>query len=428
MTRFKPMRNQHKQVLKALKTFLKSPKTVLMPPDTIAKKYSRTYLGCVTLFALVGYAALLLFPFLLLTGLVNIYQALTVDNSIDWMNVILGLVIAAISGLVSYRSLQYKPVTPQGVTLMEDKAPELFNLVEQIRLHFQRPTIHRIVITSDYQLDIVKTPHWALPVWSMNTLVIGLPVLQCLSAKHFECMLARRFGQFSNRRSALTNWLYQLRAIWPQYHVSYTKQRTPGIEPLKRFFAVYAPLYASFSVHAARRDELNADSYALEQYNDEIVREVITTDAACRFYLHTRYWPAVNKIAALETKSPPTPHKKMAAAVLANLKGDKLQELVDETFQAASDAKDPVPALLDRIHNIGHDHPHMNDFHEPSAAAQYLNATLNNVITVIDKLWLKTWLENRKKQNPQPHEQLVATQATSPHFSPGSREQAQDGA
>lgn len=406
MARFKLIRNLQKPAVK-------SPGTLLISPSALAKKYPRTYLGCVTLFALVGYAALLLFPFLSLTGLVNIYQALMVDNSIDWMNATLWLAIAAISSLISYRCLQYKAVMPQGVTLMEDKAPELFNLVEQLRSHFQRPTIHRIVIASDYQLDIVKTPHWALPVRSMNTLVIGLPVLQCLSAKHFECMLARRFGQFSNRRNALTNWLYQLRAIWPQYHASYSKQGTPGIEPLKWVFAIYAPLYASFSIHAARQDELNADSYALEQYNDEIVREVITTDAACRFYLHTRYWPAVNKIAALETRSPPTPHKKMAAVVLANLKGEKLQELVNETFQAASDAKDPLPALLNRVHNIGHDRPHMNDFHEPSAAAQYLNATLNNVIAVIDKLWLKTWLENRKKQNQQPHERVVATQASS---------------
>ena len=407
MTRFKLMRKLRKLVVK-------SPKTLSISPKALANTYPRTYLGFVTLFALVGYAALLLFPLTVLTGLVSIYQALMVDNSIDWMNAILWLVIAAICTLVSYRCLQYKPVTPLGVTLMEDKAPELFNLVEQLRSHFQRPTIHRIVIASDYQLDIVKTPHWALPVGSMNTLVIGLPVLQCLSAKHFECMLARRFGQFSNRRSVLTNWLYQLRAIWPQYLASYTKQRTPGIEPLKWFFAVYAPLYASFSIHAARQCELNADSYALEQYNDEIVREVITTDAACRFYLRTRYWPAVNKIAALETKSPPTPHKKMAAVVLANLKGEKLQELVNETFQAASDAKDPLPALLHRIHNIGHDRPHMNDLHEPSAATQYLKATLNSVITVIDKLWLKTWLENRKKQIQQPGERVVATQASSP--------------
>jgi len=410
MTRFKLMRNLHKQAVK-------SPKTLLKTPESIAKKYPRFYLGCVTLFALMGYAAVLLFPLLLLTGLVTIYQALTVDNSIHLINILLWLVIAAISGLISYRYVQYKPVTPSGIALMEDKAPELFNLVEQIRLRFKRPAIHRIVITSDYQLDIVKTPHWALPVWSMNTLVIGLPVLQCLSAKHFECMLARRFGQFSERSSTLTNWLYQLRAIWPQYHRSYTQQKTPGIEPLRWFFAVYAPLYTSVSVHAARRDELNADSYALELYNDEMVREMITADAVCRFYLDTRYWPAVSKIAALATKSPPTPHNKMAAAVLANLKGEKLQELVDETLQAASDPKDPVPALQDRIRNIGHDHPHMNDFHDPSAATQHLSAALNNVISVVDKLWLTTWLENRKKQNQQPHQQVIATRTSSPSAS-----------
>jgi len=328
------------------------------------------------------------------------------------------LVISVISGLICYRCMQYKPVALVGLTLVEDKAPELFNLVEQIRSHYKRPKIHRIVITSDYQLDIVKTPYWALPVWSMNTLMIGLPALQCLSAKHFECLLARRFGQFSKRNNLITNWLYQLRAIWPQYHSSYSKQKTPGIEPLKWFFAVYAPLYASVSVHAARRDELNGDAYAMELYNDEVVREMITTDAVCRYYLENRYWPAVNKIAALQTKSQPSPHKKMAPAVLANLKAEKLNEIVNETVRTAPDPTDPLPALKDRIQSIGHDQPHMNEFRDPSAAAQYLNSALNIVITIVDKLWLQTWLENRKQHSQQPQEQeqeqVMRAQASSP--------------
>jgi hypothetical protein len=407
MTRFELMRNMHKQLFK-------SPKTLLISPKALIHTYPRIYLAFVTIFALLGYAAVLLSPALLLTGLVSIFQAFTVNNAIDWINVLLWLLISVISGLICYRSMQYKPVAPVGLTLIEDKAPDLFNLVEQVREHYKRPKIHRIIITSDYQLDIVKTPHWALPVWSMNTLMIGLPALQCLSAKHFECLLARRFGQFSKRNNPLTNWLYQLRAIWPQYHKSYTKQKTPGIEPLRWFFAVYAPLYTYVSVHAARRDELNGDAYAMELYNDEVVREMITTDAVCRYYLQSRYWPAVNKIATLETKSPPAPHKKMAAAVLANLKEEKLQEVVNETFQAASDPADPVPALQDRIQNIGHDHPHMNDFRNPSAAVQYLGSALNIVTTIVDKLWLQTWLENRKKHSQQPREQVMATQTTDP--------------
>ncbi len=411
MSRFEHMRKLPMQLFR-------SPKTLLVSPKTFIHKYPGIYLAGLTLFAFLGYAAVLIFPVLLLAGLASIYQALTVENAIDWMSLFIWLMVSALNGVVCYRCMQYKSVAPVGLTLMEEKAPELFNLVEQIGANVKGPKIHRIVITSDYQLDIVKTPYCALPVWSMNTLTIGLPALQCLSAKHFECLLARRLGQFSKRNNPIANWLYQLRAIWPQYRQSYSRQKTPGIEPLRWFFAVYAPLYASISVLAARRDELNGDRYAMELYNDEIVREMITTDAVCRHYLQSRYWPAVNKIAALETKAPPVPHRKMAAAVLANLKAENLKMLVNETVQTASNPKDPVPALQDRLQNIGHEHPFMNDFRDPSAAVRYLGAALLVVITVVDKLWLQTWLENRKKHDQQPqqkeHEQLMGVQASNP--------------
>lgn len=376
-------------------------------------KYPRCYLGCATLFALFGYAFVLLFPILSLSGIVKIYQGLTTGSTIDWLNILLWLAISIITGFISYRYARFKPSAPAGLTLTEDNVPELFSTLEQIRTQFKRPSIHRIIITSDYELDIIKTPRWAIPVWSLNTLVIGLPVLQCMTVRQFECMLARRFGQFSKRTNLLTNWLYQLRAIWQQYRESYIRQKSLGTEPMKWFFSLYAPLYCSFSACAARRDELNADSYAMELYNDEVVREMITTDAVYRFYLKKRYWPAVHKIAELETKSSPTPHKKMAAAVHANLKGEKLHKLVDETFKATHEAHDPVPSLPKRIQNIGHDHPQMNDFEGPPAAVHYLGASMNGIIVVIDELWRKTSFDNRKKRQLQIHKQAMTTQTSS---------------
>jgi hypothetical protein len=381
--------------------------------EDVIQKYPRIYLGGVTLLALAGYAVILLFPLLLLAGIMGIYQALTADNNIAWQSASLWLVIAIISGLISYRYLQYKPSPPVGLTLIEDKAPGLFRLVQEMRSHFKRPVIHRIVVTPDYELDIIKTPRWALPLWSMNTLVIGLPVLQCLTVRQFECIVARRLGQFSKRENPLSNWLYQLRAIWQQYLESYRQHKGPGIEPMKWIFSAYAPLYSACSVYAARRDELNADVYAMELYNDEEVCEMVTADAVCRHYLHKRYWPAVYKIAAIETKTLPAPHRKMASAVHAILKGENLAKLIDETVKEKQERKNPAPILQARIQNIGHSCPYMNEFDGTAAAEHYLGSSMNRVIALIDKLWLKTLLEERKKQHHQKHTHTVSTPATS---------------
>ena len=360
--------------------------------EPLTHKFPRLYLGCITLLALFGYAFVLLFPLLVLAGLLNIYLELATNDVTNWQSVLTWFAIVSIAALVSYRSTQMRPKPPAGLTLVEDKAPELFKLVQQHCNYFKRPAIHRIVVTTQYELDIIKTPLWALPVWSTNTMIIGLPVLQSLSPKQFECVVARRIGQFSKRYNSLTNWLYQLRAIWQQYRVSYSQQKGFGIEPLKWFFSAYAPLYAKSSLYAAWLDELNADTYAMQLFNDEEVLEMITADALCRWYLHNQFWPAVYKIASIETKSLQTPHTKIASTVHAIKSGDRLDILIDKVYRQKPPSIQAIPSLQDRIRNIGHELPRMGKDTTENAAVFYLGASVKSVVGIIDKLWLKCFV------------------------------------
>jgi hypothetical protein len=262
--------------------------------DTSIMHYPQFYLGLVLLTALIGYTYILLFPVLAILGILNMYEALTTDV-IDWLTVSIWMVVTIIGTFVSYRIIQVKIAPPTGLKLSEDKAPELFKLLQQLRDHYKRPEIHSIVITAEYELDIIKTPRWGLPIWSSNTMVIGLPVLQCHSREHFICMAERRIGQFSKRGNPVTNWLYQLRSIWHLLHLTYKKNKTFGTELLRGFFYLFASFYDMVSTIAAKFDELKADGYLMEGHNDEVVREMMTADTIYRWYLQNEYWPAVYK-------------------------------------------------------------------------------------------------------------------------------------
>jgi len=382
--------------------------------ESLIHKFPRFYLGCIVLLAVSGYAIVLLFPLSILVGLINLYEVFVFGDASNWQYVLIWLTVVLVAALVSYRITQIKPKPLVGLTLAEEKAPELFKLVQRHHNYYKRPAIHRIVITANYELDIIKTPMWALPVWSTTTMIIGLPVLQSLSPQQFECVVARRIGQFSKRYNPVTNWLYQLRSIWQQYRVIYSKQKGFGIEPLKWYFTAYAPFYTTVSLYAARLDELNADTYAMELFNDEEVLEMITVDALCRWYLQNQFWPAVYKIASIETKSLPTPHSKMASAVHAIKNGERLDSLIDKIYKQKPHSRDAMPSLQDRIKNIGHQKPHMMDPDtDENAAAFYLGASVKGVIDVIDKLWLKSFLEQRKRQRRQVQNKPASKQVTS---------------
>lgn len=367
--------------------------------ETLIAKYHRSYLVFVCLFAIIGYAFVLLFPLLVIAGGNNIYENLVASDEINWQDTSIWFVVLVCAALFSYRSSQIKLMQPVGLTITEERIPEVFKLVEKLHTHFKRPAIHRIIVTADYELDVLKTPKWALPVWSTNTLIIGLPVLLCLSPGQFECLVARRLGQFSKQHNLLTNWLYQLRAIWKQYGFAYGKLKYPDSKLLKWSYEAYAFLYVTVSVYAARKDELNADAYAMELFIDNDVREMITADAVYRYYLQNRFWPAVNKIASLKTQSLLAPYNKIASSIQANLKDEKLLSLIDEVFKAQPHWKDPIPSLQTRLVNIGHETPYMPESSGVTAAERYLGASLGGVIDLIGKLWLKNNLEKRKQSS-----------------------------
>ena len=366
---------------------------------SFAETFPRLYLGIVTLVAITGYAYILMYPVLFLAGVIAVYSSLTSSGAIDYPRLITWAVVVLVSGLVSYRSLRFRPVYPVGLAPSGDKAPELFSLVRQLRSHYRRPAIDRIVITGNYELDIVRTPRLALPVWLSNTLVIGLPVMQCLSPAQFECLLAGRLGQFSMRYNRFSNWLYQHRAIWQQYRVSYRRQSGFGVEPLRWFFAAYAPFYSAVSIRAARQDRLSADTYSMQLFNDEQVREMITADSLCRWYIDKQYWPAVYKLASASPKALPAPHMKMAAAAYTQLNGEKRQSLMKKAAGHTPSSKDTAPSLSARIKNIGHDKARMGSPASETAAARYLGNSMKSVIVLIDKLWQKSYVQRRKRQN-----------------------------
>lgn len=369
--------------------------------ETFIAKFPPAYLTVVCLVAFIGYALVLLPPLLIISASYNLYKTIFIADITNWLSALIWLSILIISALISYRGSQIKITPPAGLTVSKEKLPEIFKIVREYQDYFKRPEIHRIIITSNYELDIVKAPKFSLPVWSINTMVIGLPVLLCHSSKQFDCLVARRIGQFSKHQNPVTNWLYQLREIWKQYSFAYNKLKSLDSYFLKWIYARYATLYESVSIYTARNDELNADTYALELFQNNDVREMITAYMTYQCFLQEHYWPAINKIASIRTKPALTPYHNMMPAIQTNLKEEKLKFLINKTFKAEPQKNVAMPSMQQRLENIGHDTPFLSDNTGNTAAVKYLGESLNNVVNLIDKLWLNDILTLQRRAKKQ---------------------------
>ena len=389
MSIFAPLRDRINRMLSNISRFV----------DTTITKFYHVHFVFVCLLALIGYGLVLIFPILAVSAAANIYEIFLNGDTIDWQGAGIWLFVLVLSSLLSYRISRIKLDPPVGLKVAEEKLPEIIKLVQQYQDHFKDLDIQRIVITTKYELDVVKIPKFALPIWSVNTMVIGLPVLLCLSPRQFECLLARRIGQFSKRNNPITNWVYQLRSIWMQYYIAYSQQKTPDSYILKWLYGAYAFLYSGMSVHAARKDELNADSYAMELFGHEDVLEMITADVTYQWYLKERYWPAINKIASVKTKPALTPYHNITAAILNNFKEEKIKSLTHKAFKSEINRKSPCASMLQRIENVGHDTPYLPENTGDVAAVKYLGESQKSVVNLIDTLWLKDNMESHKRSN-----------------------------
>jgi hypothetical protein len=383
------------QLNRAFATSEKIKNIIVTAYDTSLAHSIHVYIILAIVAALIGYGFILLFPFLAVTGLVKAFDGAT-TVVIDWAAVSIWLAVSLLSMFISYRCIQVRFTEPKGVKLTPEKAPELFNLIQQKRQHFRRPKIDAVVITDNYELNINKTPKWPLPVWSRNILVIGLPVMQCHSPESFSCLLTRRIGQFSKRNNTVTNWIYQLRSIWQQYLVAYRDQQLFGTEPLTWFFAVYTPFYKVASAVPSQHDDLKADSYAMELFNDEIVRETITTDSVYQTYLQQQYWPAISKVADIKKNVSLAPYKQLETTVRMYFTDKKINAAVKAEVAHEQSWRDETASLIRRLNNIGHDFPCMRLPQGRNATVTFLGESADPVTNLIDKLWISRRLELKK--------------------------------
>ncbi len=346
--------------------------------NSLAEICPRGYLLVATALALAGYGWLLMFPWLVLAGISGGYEALTGQPAVVWSRLLIWSTVAAGAALASYRIARFRPTLPAGIVLDRKNAPALFELVDELSRHYRRSVIDRVVINGEFALVIETTPCSALPVWSINTLVIGLPLIQGLSPAQFRCALARRLGQFSKHRNMMGNWLYQLRRIWSQYAIA-TKTADPGFQPVRWFFRVFAPFYERISLPAARLDELAADSYAMEVCSDEEMLDTITTETVCRLYLEEKYWPTYRKLTARLRELMPKPHAGMASVLRTGLQGDRGQEWLMKAMEREPRHDDPMPSLAKRVENIGHRKPRMSGIASESAATVFLDMAIGEL-------------------------------------------------
>ncbi|MFO7603685.1 MAG: hypothetical protein R6X06_07705 [Gammaproteobacteria bacterium] len=368
----------------------------------LVAKFPQVYLGGLSVLAVMGYTLLFGAPLLALASLQQItIRLLSLSDGVraeDYMALGLWVVVGLYSGVLVWKLSRMKLPLPQGLMIKDENFPALQSLLQNLHDHFQVEPITRVAITEHFELRMRYTPRQGLPLASTPTLCIGLPVLQCLSAKHFGCLLA---GQMGLHAAPYSRWLYHLtraQQLFEVYGHAFRDSPSLLILPLRLLFSIYQPVYRGAAVFAGQQSQLEADHYSLEIYSDSDLHDSIATATACQKFLHQYYWPEVLRQLQHQAPQQVAPHLRMSEVMRRALAGSKALALLQETFNTERDDFRPTVALQRRMANIGYNK--LSTLVPPShnAAEELLGSGAKKIIDFMDKLWMNRHLADWKKQ------------------------------
>ena len=171
------------------------------------------YDGLVHMLVISGYGFLLLFPVLAVFSLAFLGFIIWQNSPLNWQ-LQDGLLAAALlltsvlAALQSFFIIKIRAEQPAGRPLNRKDFPVLRARIDELCTTYNSPALHHVKLTTRFGIEIVRTPVNGFPSRFTNTLLIGLPVMSCMSPLHLKLLLAREIGHLAlTRRGSTANSL-----------------------------------------------------------------------------------------------------------------------------------------------------------------------------------------------------------------------------
>lgn len=311
---------------------------------------------------------------------------------------IIWLIVIGIGAFLGFlgnaiRSLWTKVPEPEGVELTRENAPEVFRIAEKISRELKAPFPDKILLTEEYNAAVMTLPRFGM-FGKKIFLIAGLPLMQAISPEQFEAVAAHEFGHISRRHSKYAAWIYRLHETWRRFLDSQEQQEHKFSFLYSKFVDWYFPYFSAYSFVLMRRQEREADQYAVQLYGAKPLGEALINTEIKSIDLAQNFWRKILDEAAHESAPPKKVFSQMAHAFR---QGDASHDHLHlaKAVAVRTDYQDSHPALSERLEAIGYwknekdDLPVLPAPVTESAADRFLGETASKVAELFDDSWQK---------------------------------------
>ena len=361
---------------------------------TLAHVSKRLYYSFLWLLAFLAAGYLLLFPLMAFLAAGWLAMLVYFENPMFWQYqhwlLAAGLLTTAVyTGWVSFALLKVRLELPAGKPLDDKLFPVLADRIHELCTTYQSPEFTNVKLTTRFRIELIRTPTSGFPARFTNTLLIGLPVMCCLSPLQFKLLLARQVGHLSTQYRSFSRQLVHLRSIWNSYAQHYAQSWRLDTLPLRLFFSWYAPFFNLSTIAAVRFEAFDKDRLMLAITTPARAAEALAIFEIKKRYLSTDFWPKLNDAAYTSATPPYLPYSAMPAIMEKDIdhNADYAQRCYEGSVNREVIITSELPNLMKRLTAIGHEDFIMPEPRTETAANHFFDEHLGELLKQMDNIW-----------------------------------------
>ena len=308
--------------------------------------------------ALVGYAGLLAGLLLVMFAAAAFLVPAVLSH---WSDVIVfylaGLLILFGGGAAVMKILWVRLEPPTGRVVTRQEAPPLFAALDELQRRLRSAPFHKVLVVADCNAAIVQHPRLGVFGWPRNYLLLGLPLLEGLSADEMRAVLAHEFAHLSRQHGRIGQRVYCLRRSWEKVFEQLSKPRAQGEASLRPLYAKFLEwFWPRFNAHAfvlSRADEYEADSDAARIVGAQHLAAALFWIKVAARHFDDHFWPDLWQRANTESAPPHTAFTGLRETLRAGFPPAEVVTWTEQAFSQKTTNADTHPCLTERLRAVG---------------------------------------------------------------------------
>jgi Zn-dependent protease with chaperone function len=295
------------------------------------------------------------------------------------------------------RALWVRLDPPQGIDLAPADHPELFATIERVRRHLRAPRAHRVLLTDDFNAAVVQLPRLGVLGWQHNTLKLGLPLLQALSRRQFEAVLAHEYGHLSGSHGRLGAWIYRSSVTIGRLYEKMESERHWASFVFLPFFRWFWPRFSATSFVQRRAQEYAADRGGAEIAGARQMADALLALELRGAHLEAGYWEGVTRRADEVAQPDVGPFSEMGPRAFAAMREEDARRWLEQALAQPTGVDDSHPGLRDRLAALG-EAPRIPPPLLESAGHALLGGALPALAARLDAVWREQVAESWRQR------------------------------